>query len=209
MNQPRFLMAVVHREYCENYISFFQRNGSAYTYACLCEGTAKKKTLDLLGLERRDMALVSCVVPDDPRPLMKKMVREFRIDAPNTGIAFTIAEEINTDSREAKDMEYPYALITVIAERGSAEQVMDLARSAGATGGTVVHGRGIGSTLSPKFFGVSIAEEKELLYIITKRRLRDGIVRVITEKAGEKSPAHAVVFTLPVDNVVGLHDMDD
>ena len=123
MNQPRFLMAVVHREYCENYISFFQRNGSAYTYACLCEGTAKKKTLDLLGLERRDMALVSCVVPDDPRPLMKKMVREFRIDAPNTGIAFTIAEEINTDSREAKDMEYPYALITVIAERGSAESL--------------------------------------------------------------------------------------
>lgn len=43
-------------------------------------------------------------------------------------------------------------LIVVIANQGSTDLVMDAAREAGATGGTVIHAKGTGTDLVRKFF---------------------------------------------------------
>ena len=42
---------------------------------------------------------------------------------------------------------------------------MEAARGAGATGGTTIHAKGTGMELAKKFFGVSIASERELVFI--------------------------------------------
>ena len=59
-----------------------------------------------------------------------------------------------------------------------------------------------------KFFGVSISEEKEMVYIVANREKRDDIMRAIMEKAGSNTEAHGVIFSLPVDGVVGLKDFE-
>ena len=56
--------------------------------------------------------------------------------------------------------EIAHDLIVVIANQGSTDLVMDAAREAGATGGTVIHAKGTGTDLVRKFFGVSIASEQ-------------------------------------------------
>lgn len=103
---------------------------------------------------------------------------------------------------EQKD--YAYALITVIAEKGCSDMVMDAARAAGAGGGTVVHAKGTATEFTAKFFGVSIAAEKEMIYIVTRRADKDAIMRAVIEKAGPATDARAAVFSLPVEDVVGL-----
>ena len=55
------------------------------------------------------------------------------------------------------EREIAHDLIVVIANQGSTDLVMDAAREAGATGGTVIHAKGTGTDLVRKFFGVSIA----------------------------------------------------
>ena len=94
-------------------------------------------------------------------------------------------------------------LIIAIVDKGNTDTVMDSARSAGANGGTVVRAKGTGAELA-KFFGVSISEEKEMVYIVARRDNRDSIMKAIMEKAGANTNAHGVVFSLPVDSVVGL-----
>ena len=100
--------------------------------------------------------------------------------------------------------EAKYSLITVIAEKGCSDMVMDAARAVGARGGTVVHAKGTGREEDAKFFGVSISPEKEMIYIATRKSDRSEIMRAIMEKAGPQTDAKAVVFSLPVEDIAGL-----
>lgn len=101
----------------------------------------------------------------------------------------------------------PCVLLVAICESGHAETVMDAARPAGARGGTVVHAKGTAGELVKKFLGVSLATEKEMILILVSRRSRDDVMQAVMEKAGIHSPAHTVLFALPVEHVAGLRSV--
>ena len=56
-------------------------------------------------------------------------------------------------------------------------------------------------------FGLSIAEEKEMLLILTAAGDRSRIMRAVMDHAGVQSPAHTVMFSLPVESVAGLRSV--
>ena len=99
-------------------------------------------------------------------------------------------------------------LIVIIANQGSTDLVMDAAREAGATGGTVIHAKGTGTELVQKFFGVSIATEQEMIFILTRSETKKPIMKAVMSKAGIHSPAQALVFSLPVGDIAGLRELD-
>ena len=101
-----------------------------------------------------------------------------------------------------------HELIVAIAKQGHTDQVMNAARSAGATGGTIVHAKGAGTDLAKKFFGVSIATEREMLFILAKAENRKEIMKAIITQAGMKSDAEAMVFSMPVSDIAGLRQLD-
>ena len=78
------------------------------------------------------------------------------------------------------------------------------ARTAGARGGTIIHAKGTGTEFTAKFFGVSIASEKDIALIVVSHKDKDAIMRAIMEKAGIRSEAHTALVSLPAENVVGL-----
>lgn len=97
-----------------------------------------------------------------------------------------------------------HELIVAIANTGYTDLVMASARKAKASGGTIVHAKGTGTGLAEKFFGVSIAAEKELVFIVCRVGDRTPIMRAIMEGAGAQSKAQSIVFSLPVSAVAGL-----
>lgn len=99
---------------------------------------------------------------------------------------------------------FPYDMIVAITERGCVDMVMDAARTAGARGGTILHAKGTGTEFTARFFGVSIASEKDILLIVAAHDDKDAIMRAIMEKAGIRSAAHTAMISLPVESVVGL-----
>ena len=102
-----------------------------------------------------------------------------------------------------------HELIIVIAEHGYTELIMDAARGAGAYGGTVIHAKGTGMEAANKFMGVSLAAEKEVIYIVTKTEQKNPIMKAIMEKAGLNTKAKSVVFSLPVTDTAGLRLVED
>ena len=50
MNGYSMITAIVLRDQDQDYIDFFQRNGAGVVLGSLCEGSASKKLLDMLGL---------------------------------------------------------------------------------------------------------------------------------------------------------------
>lgn len=97
-----------------------------------------------------------------------------------------------------------FELIMVIANEGYSDLIMDAAREAGAGGGTVLKAKGTGAEYSEKFFGFSIASEKEMHLLVTPAQGRNAIMKAIMKKAGLDSKAQAIVFSLPVSNAIGL-----
>ena len=97
-----------------------------------------------------------------------------------------------------------YEMIIAVANQGYIEPIMEAARSAGAGGGTVIHAKGTGMEGMGKFFGVSLAAEKEMIFIVTERGQKQAIMRAIMEKAGMESKARTFLFSVPVDEVAGL-----
>jgi nitrogen regulatory protein PII len=95
-------------------------------------------------------------------------------------------------------------LIVIIANRGYTDNVMEVARKAGAEGGTVVHARGTGQEASEKFFGTLIGAEKEMIFIVSKTEKRNAIMKEIKEKAGSGTPSEAISFSLPINEVAGF-----
>ena len=88
---------------------------------------------------------------------------------------------------------------------------MDVARPAGATGGTVLTAKGTGIASVEKFRGLSLTNEREVALIVSKSTTKGNIMRAIIEKAGIDTPAGSVCFSMPVSQVAGLRwlDLDD
>lgn len=98
----------------------------------------------------------------------------------------------------------PYELILTIVNRGFADLVMDAAKKAGASGGTIVHARGTGIHEAEKFFGIIVQPEKELVLILAAREEKNSIMTAICTHAELKDVGKGICFSLPVDQVVGL-----
>ena len=95
-------------------------------------------------------------------------------------------------------------LIVVIVNHGYSDELMNTARAAGASGGTVINARGQAHEGAVKFFGISVQDEKELILILTSREKKVSIMRAICEAHGLNTMAQGIVFSLPVDDVMGL-----
>ena len=106
-------------------------------------------------------------------------------------------------------MDFEHELIVVILNEGYSDFVMDAARAAGAGGGTVLHAKGTGGTWGEKFFSVSLADEKDMIYIIAHRDEKAAIMRSINEQAGPGTKAGAICFSLPISSVAGLRARED
>ena len=61
---------------------------------------------------------------------------------------------------EAKKTGHPYQLVLTIVNRGSSDQVMEAARSAGARGGTVIYARRVGYEDVQNMLGFTLQPEK-------------------------------------------------
>lgn len=86
----------------------------------------------------------------------------------------------------------------VIVNAGFASQIVDLARSAGATGATILNARG--SVSKPKtILGITIDSEKEIVLSVVEKQVAMEIERLVKERAGVGTQAHGLCFFMPVE----------
>ena len=106
-----------------------------------------------------------------------------------------------------KKMENKKLLVVCIINAGFVDLVMDAAREAGASGGTVIHGRGTGNKQIAKTFGLIISPNKEVVLIVIDEEIQEDVVNAIYKRAGLDAPSQGIIFTLPLDRVAGLSEL--
>lgn len=225
MSKLYLMTTIINRSLAKKFLKLYDEEGLQVMLFTLGAGTASGDILDYLGLESTEKAVIFTVLEENRWLATKKdLQKKFQIDAPGGGIAFIVplssiggkktlqfltANQEFQKEEESVLKDTVHELIVVIANQGYIELVMDAARGAGAYGGTVIHAKGTGMEQAEKFMGVSIAAEKEMIFIVAKKDQKNDIMKAVMEQAGLDSKAKAIVFSLPVTDTAGLRLLED
>lgn len=217
-----YVIAITDRDKSESMASLYRSAGLHMILTKLGRGTATGEHLSVYGLDATEKAIVSAVASaGEAAQLLKAAKRKLFIDIPGNGVMMTVPLKsvaggktlaYLTDSPKTggrPGMEFEHELIIVILNEGYADPVMDAARAAGAGGGTVLHAKGTGSNRAEKFFGVSLADEKDVIYIVAHKDEKAAVMRSINESSGPGTKAGAICFSLPISSVAGLRARDE
>lgn len=181
-------------------------------------GTAVKSMLDILGIESSEKRILFTVADGAKTQKLIELAKErLYIGVPGHGMVVSVPIKsvgggltmayLNGGDENAKytpNINYSYELIVAVTNEGMTDTVMNAARSVGAAGGTVLHGKGTGDSGDERFLNVSIAKEKEIVLIVAKADKKADIMKAVIEKAGPSTEAGTIVFSLPVSDIAGF-----
>ena len=222
------VMAIVNRDRHEAMEDVIHGLKLPLAMTLYARGTARDEHLSLYGLAATEKALVFTVADgEQTKKLMRAARLRMFIDIPGNGIMMSVplksvgggrtmaylTDNMNMNN-DKPSMDFSHELICVILNEGCSDMVMAAARPAGATGGTVLAGKGTGAREAEKFLGISLASEKDVVLIVAESAKKSAIMKAIVQKAGPGTEAGAICFSLPVSGVEGLRrlnaeDMED
>ncbi|MBQ7136519.1 MAG: P-II family nitrogen regulator [Bacilli bacterium] len=214
----KFLFAILNSNPKSKIKSIFDKNKVNLKVVTHGIGTASPSVLDYFGLVETKKDIYMAVIPDYlENKILNNLNKEFKIDAPGTGIAFTVPisssnkfisqpfeKDANTKEVAKMTREKKYHLVITIVVEGHLEQVMNAAKRVGASGGTVIRGRGLGNKEAVKLFGFEIEPGRELVLNVVEDSIKNKVMEEITKEVGIKTPGKGVCIALPVDSAVGF-----
>ncbi len=220
----RLLILIATPKLSKKAVELYKQGNVPVQYFVHAQGTASSEVMDMLGLDGIDKNVLMCMMPKSSADeMLARLRKKLHLGMPNTGIAFTVnisggsgrlVQIMASQQPEVKQQllgrnelemsENRYYMIMAIVNQGFSGAVMEAARPQGASGGTVFHSRQIGSEEAMKFWKISVQEEREVVLILARKEDKLSIMQAIGQKCGTQSEAQGIVFSLPVDESVGL-----
>lgn len=220
----KLLVAVIEKHKCDDVVAEARKAGALGGTVLMGRGTAQSKWLRILGLDDVEKELLYCILPAHLVQPVMDAIRNAPGLARARGIMFTLnvldifrhhasgaafshiqEEPMSESSPELSG----YELLSVIVNSGGADQVMDAARRAGATGGTVIHARGTARPDDATFFGITIVPEKELVMILSPKADSARIMDSIRADFQNAEPGSGIAFRTPVESFETLGTKKD
>ena len=193
-------------------------------------GTAKSQYLSYLGLDEIEKRIVYSLIPNySEARVLRAINRRLRLYLPGNGIAFTIPLSgissiinnaiLSTPMREdpaetqkntpEKERNAMHELIIAVVNQNYTDRVLDASRAAGATGATILHTHSINNKQAEQLIGTSFQRETDTIAFLTTHEYKSKIMEAIRESAGLKTEGGAVIFSVPVDSLIGIGRFDD
>lgn len=180
----------------------------------MADGTIRHGLLNFLGITdtRKEMIMMAAQRESADHALIA-LDRELEFSKPNHGIAYmtqlcrvTGAASLDCRAEDDGEGEYMYQVINAIVDKGRAEEVIEAASEAGAKGGTIINARGAGIHETRRVFAIDIEPEKEIVMILAKNELVDGIIQSITERLEMNKPGNGIIFVQRAIKTFGLFE---
>ena len=221
----KLLMIIVERRQTDKLEDFLRDKQLRFHYMIDAMGTARSEVLKSLGLSGSDKTICICVISaGEAERLASSVTDRFSLNKlgngiicimPITGISAVIMELLKSDEKERtetdmenqpeeKKAEPAYSLVIAVIDQGFSEILMSAARSAGATGGTIIPARHSGVEEAVKFFGVTLQVEKEVVAIVVPNENRTELMYAIGKKCGKNTEAHGAIISIPVESCEGI-----
>jgi nitrogen regulatory protein PII len=218
IEHPFLIMTLILSEHqCQKFVRIAKEKDIRSGIIVLGKGTVKSATLSLLGIKSQKKEVINILLEKGKaKEVLDFFAKELQLHEPSHGIAYTTpvitaGQIINNNQStwntvQGMEGESMFKKLTVVVNRGMAEDVMDIARKSGVNGGTIIHGRGTGSEFTTKFFGMDIEPEKELVMILMPSDLIGKVVNDLFQELQLGIPGNGILFVEPIEEVRGLFD---
>ncbi|MBE6632693.1 MAG: hypothetical protein E7623_08395 [Ruminococcaceae bacterium] len=214
--RPMLLLSIVERDKGKKLIKVLESLNIRMNFQCVGFGTAPTEMMDIFGLGTNDKDIVVSLAAEST---VKDMMAEFGTSFEshsrfgglmiilNTSAAGRVLTELLSHNisnaaekgNGAMKNEHHNNLIIISVNEGYAEDVMQTARKAGATGGTVIKGRLADTELVSELENTEIDEERELLTILAPLKTSRQIMEDVNREFGINSKANGIIVAIPTE----------
>ncbi len=219
MENLYLFISIIKKSDSKEFLDFYLKYNVAPIYSSIGRGAASSETLSFLGLEQSEKVVNQSIVTRAKMYELKDaLTHEMSLDLPDRGIALAVPlssiasrrildhilteQKVSNENQEIPERKIIMELIIAICIKGNSDNVMKAAREAGASGGTVVKAKGTASG-SGNFFGMALSDEKEMIYIVSRKEQKTDIMKAIASYTNEHG-THPLVFSLPVTETAGF-----
>lgn len=189
------MFSVVNYGQSEQFVKILRDCNASGATVISARGTASSAILRLLGIGDKSREIVLCYTDE---ATADEIVTTVRDSGKINGVCAIIGDGQDT-------MEQEWKMITIIVNSGYADDIMEIARCCGVTGGTIVHARGtVPKGQEERFLGITIVPEKEMIVILAPTDKVEGIVDSINQMECLQQPGIGVMCVQDVKKFVKL-----
>ena len=230
-NRVKLLVGIINKEdeakLCETV------NGvcCALHFSGLGHGTAPSSHKSYFGFNEIEKRVTISLIPAElEHSILSAVGNALRLYLLGRGIAFTmpltgisglVEQGILSDARKQsektaqrgriskKEKTTMHELVIAVVNRKYTDEAIDAARAAGATGATVFHTKSLQNQMAEHNIGTSIPQETDSVFFLTTSEYKLKIMEAVRDAAGLKTEGGAVIFSMPVDDLVGIGRFDE
>lgn len=97
-----------------------------------------------------------------------------------------------------------FVVVVAITPEELEDEALARAQAEGATGVTVVAGKGVGAAARRTFFGLTFEGSQSILLMVVARHVALGVLKAMRDLLVEDGDSQGIAFSLPVEHVAGL-----
>ena len=222
--RAKLLVAIINKEDEERFSETVNKLCTAVHFSGIGHGTARSSYMSYFGFNDIEKRIVYSIIPSTlEHAVLDAVGRELRLYLLGRGIAFTtpisaissIVEDavLSTPDRDIADAKSPvskkekttmHELVIAVVNQKYTETAIEAARSAGATGATVFHTRSSNNARAEQSMGTVLPEQTDSIFFLTTEEYKLKIMEAVRDYAGLKTEGGAVIFSIPVDDLVGI-----
>lgn len=217
------MMSILGRGKGKAYISMLNGKNIKYHMQSVGFGTASSEMMDILGLVSNDKdVVISFATKKTAEDFINEYSKSLDTTAKFGGIMMLIpfaainrltselisrADKNNTEKGNESEMknEYKHFVIFITVNQGYSDEVMQTAKKAGSTGGTVLRARLAGDE---KFEDLgdaeSMSEDKEIIAILAPENTASQIMEAVNKEFGLMTKARGIVCSVPVERALKI-----
>ena len=227
----KLIVTIVDEDVEEDVLESAQKAGMRGGTIVHAHGAGSAQTSKVFDMEiEPEKSLVFMLVPAAEASRVSQFIyRDLGLDRPNSGILYIHdllqvrglyrAHTSSSPETETPDLdpetEAPaldpdtettptHRSLLMIVEKGAAKRVIAAAEAAGAPGGTIIQGRGLGVHDTARLFGRAVEPEKEMVLIIAPKAQVDALISEVFQQLEMDQPGNGVILLQDVSHALGL-----
>ena len=228
----KVLVGIINREDEKRFTDVINECATALHFTGIGHGTAHSSYMSYFGFNEIDKCVTMSLIPNYmEHEILSAIGHSLKLYLVGRGIAFTmplsgISNIINDAILESDDKieksllsgapiskkkgtKKMHELVIAVVNDKYTDTAIEAARAAGATGATVFHTKSINNAKAEQAIGTSFKTETDSLFFLTTVEYKEKIMEAIRDAAGLKTEGGAIIFSLPVDDLVGIGRFED
>lgn len=231
-DKVKLLVGIINKEDESRFTEIVNECATAVHFSGVGHGTARSSYMTYFGFNEIEKRITMSLIPASAEHnILSAVGHGLKLYLVGRGIAFTmplsgISNIINdailsgvdkpdkpTGKRapisKKKESKIMHELVIAVVNSKYTDMAIEAARAAGATGATVFHTKSINNERAEQAIGTTVSRETDSIYFLTTLEYKTRIMEAVRDVAGLKTEGGAIIFSLPVDDLVGVGRFED